>query len=200
MRSSVLDFVARSRPDAAQRPGFSISCALLVSLLCSPAALRAGDMDTHLTATYLLARKAGFTHEQAKTIVTGDSSMDLNSNTTALPVVDPNDACYDFSKPHAIRNAERYAERGGAYHALGSKDEVRSALSGIRAGVNNLHLGRDASGTDREGLVHGPGDHEHAVRRTAAVHRHGSPSGGLPRDTHLPRVSRHRLNLRIRSV
>ncbi|MEO8009372.1 MAG: hypothetical protein ABI728_12760, partial [Betaproteobacteria bacterium] len=70
MRGSVLGFVSGCRPGAMQRPGFAFSCAVLVSLLCSSGALHAGDMDSHLTATYLLARKAGFTHEQAKTIAT----------------------------------------------------------------------------------------------------------------------------------
>src|SRR2546430_17547507 len=56
--------------------------------------------------------------------------------------------------------------------------------SGIRAGDNNLHLGRDAGGTDREGLVHPPGAEEHAAHPTATVHDHGPPPWGPQRDTY----------------
>ena len=126
-------------------------------------------MDTHLTATYLLARKAGFTHEQARTIATGDWSMDLNSNTTALPVVDPDDPGYDTAKKKQWRPM-RYAERGADYHALGDKNAVHGDLSRIREAVN------EHSGEDRKALI-GLGQYLHALQ-DVSFHQHGGEPYG----------------------
>ncbi len=128
---------------------FFLAAVLTTFLLLSggTVAVRAGDIDSHLTATYFMARQVGYTHREALTIAKGNWSVDLNGMTSALPLkdlgsvdawIEPKNAAtlpsnlattynsikHDLNDPSRVGN---YDDRGRRFHALGSSPEEARA-------------------------------------------------------------------------
>lgn len=82
----------------------------------------AGDMDTHLTSTYFIARQLGYSEADAQRIASGDWSMDLNANTNAMPTT------------QRTKDSWWY-DRGATYHSLGTPGEISDRLNGMRSAV-----------------------------------------------------------------
>ena len=82
----------------------SLAAMLLSSV--SSVAVRAGDIDSHLTATYFMARQVGYGHRDALTIAKGNWSVDLNGMTSALPIKD-------------IGSSEKWIEPKKSYNVSG---------------------------------------------------------------------------------
>jgi hypothetical protein len=127
-----------------------LGLAVVLLVLVLPSSALAGDMASHLTATYVLARQAGLSDRDARLIAMADWSMDLNPNTTALPGVELNAdsfaESYGAAQARSAQTGRRsasdflhsYQERGATYHALGDPESVRAALVALRAGTDRV--------------------------------------------------------------
>lgn len=157
----------------------------------------AGDIATHLTATYMLALKAGYSDADARIIASANWSMDLNANTTALPVVDYNDpddyartfgrvSEYAPTPPVPGRTISHTAAtlatmlvehpaRGGAYHSLGSSpQEAHESLAALHDGATNAVEDARRTGDHRRELI-AVGQYLHGLQ-DAYFHQHdGKP-------------------------
>jgi hypothetical protein len=157
---------------------FLLASALVPPFVCGlgapfgPRSL-AGDIVSHYTATYVLARQAGFTHRQARSIAAGDWSMDLNAGTTALPLVDfagdiSGDLGHIKSAGLGWSTTAQWQDRGAAYHSLGNQASVVNALNGLRNDV----LTSAASSDDK--LIQ-LGEYLHATQDSYFHQKDGEP-------------------------
>ncbi len=103
----------------------SVFLAVVIGLLPAGRS-HAGNMDTHMSATYVLARQAGMSKEDASLVARADWSMDLNEVTVATPKSPIND-----SVPSG-----KYSQRGAGFHSLGTDPEkIRERLEELRGAI-----------------------------------------------------------------
>ena len=127
-----------------------VRTAFVTLFLCCAGAspIIAGDMDSHLTATYMIALRLGYTPQQAARIAAADWSMDINPNTNALPdfastavaltpPMAPSMAASDYQAQAiaTLLKSGSWSSRGTAYHSLGTPQQVFDRLNTIRSTV-----------------------------------------------------------------
>lgn len=110
----------------------------LVAMLTGSLA-NAGEIDTHLTASHYLARRAGLDERDAAIMASAAWSLDMNRSTTALPTVDPGVRELWNSDQLSYTNraaAIEWRERGRTYHSFGANpEEVAKNLKALRDAI-----------------------------------------------------------------
>jgi hypothetical protein len=89
-------------------------------------------MDTHLTSTYLIALRLGYSDADAQRIASrpSDWSLDLSANTSAMP--------------SATKTGNYWFSRGASYHSLGSSpNEVYDRLNAMRDALQDSSTSPD---------------------------------------------------------
>jgi hypothetical protein len=118
-------------------------CAFLLMTLQSLSPARAYEADIHYSATYALARAAGWTQADALTIASANQAMDENADTVAALEAD---ATPDPSFAGRVTSSLRQAEKNLMFHCFSN---TRGPAGQISADVRKVIAGRFAVVPDR---------------------------------------------------